>query len=1120
MILPESIISALSSPDDETSLALPESGAQCLHILRQSHHYQTIVCVLNDRKQAESYLQYLHAFGLNDVVYYPTPSLSPYDWSGEEKLSCHQRHHIRYRLLNSDQPPKCILLSYRALTYLMMDNLTWYQACMSFYPGDIIAPLELVQKLIQAGYEPVNWISERGQFTRRGAVLDVYPVGLDHVIRLEWFDDEIEKIFSYQLNDGLNKPQAQTSVTIPPAHEFVIPHDLKQLRIKLTENNRGNFLSLLQQFQYQPELYQIMPLFHGTDTLLDSLPPNSLLLWPDGLWYKSKTYANALDQTVKERGITPVHSGLTQLKSQVTSFTQQHFQSRGEEDIYTLLPGIETQLDAMASSLRRWLKKGQRISIVTPQPQRIQSILEERDCPVSLLQGKQELTADRVWVLKGQLPAGFAYGPLNWFCFTDRELFPQQGRVTQERKQKKRRSPIQLSQMKEGMLVVHDIHGIGRYQGLVQYNTTGETREYLSVHYAGTDRLLVPVEQMHRLQIYHGVGGERVKLHKLGGGEWEKTKAKVKKDLVAVAEALLRTEAERLQATGIAYPEDSEWQREMEAAFPYQETPDQLEAIQAIKTDMEKDIPMNRLVCGDVGFGKTEVALRAIFKAASGGYQVALLAPTTILAHQHYQLLKDRFAPYPMRVELLSRYRSAKESDAIFKELQAGAIDIVVATHRLLSKKLQFHKLGLLVIDEEHRFGVTQKEKLKQLQPNLDILTMSATPIPRTLNIAMGGLKSLSLIETPPPNRQPIKTQVQAFDDKTIQQAIYAELQRGGQIYYIHNRVKDIFEVSRKVQELVPQARIRVAHGQMSKQDLERTMWDFYHHDFDILICTTIVESGLDISNVNTLIIEHVELLGLAQIHQLRGRVGRSNIQAYAYLFYDPVKPLTREARERLTVVQEYSDLGSGYFLALKDMEIRGIGNLIGPQQHGNIVTVGFETYCQLLEETLSQLKGEPAEQRSYTACVIDLNLSAYLPDKWVQDTLEKMRLYRLLAYAAEHEDLKQLQQECESKYGPLPVEAATLWRVSAARMLANQLRIEKIGLNGEYLEVKTQLSEEILQRALRKQPDIKGWKKFAEGFRHPKAPRVMQNLKRIETLLQALEKHMHSESEEWAHAS
>jgi transcription-repair coupling factor (superfamily II helicase) len=1082
---------------------LVQPGSQAAYIARMAQAVRTQVLVVHDRKEAEQYMTYLRAFGIEDCVYYPTPALAPYEWSGDERLSCHQRHHIRYRLQYTDQPPQVIVVGYKGLSYLIMDNITWYQQTLTLYPDDGFPPQLLVQRLIQLGYRPAGAITERGEFTRRGGTLDIYPMGGEKVLRIEWFDDEIEKISSYRFNDPLDRPHEDKSGVIPPAFEWVIPNNLEALKTKLQENSRGNFIALIRDFSYSSELYQIMPLLHGVGGLLSCLPDNALIVWPEGLQTKMRGYTHMLDETAQQRAIAPQHLTNAQIDTELLRFKQLHFTGSNGQATGTLLPTLEKSLDQLTAILQQALHKGSQVTVVSPQPQRIVSILRDRRCPVQ--SGNDPLGPGTVKVVQGNLPEGFAYAPLNWFCFTDKELFPGRQRITRDSKFKRNTSPLQLSRIKEGMLVVHEVHGIGRYNGLVQFSTTGETREYLAVLYAGSDRLLVPVEQMHRLQIFHGVGESQVKLHKLGGGEWEKAKSKVKKALIEIAEQLLRTEASRMQSEGIAYPPDSEWQREMEFAFPYEETPDQLKAILDTKLDMEQPLPMNRLVCGDVGFGKTEVALRATFKAAMAGYQVALLAPTTILAHQHYQVLKDRFASYPVRVELLSRYRTAKESDQVFADLKAGAIDIVVATHRLLSKKLKMKKLGLLIIDEEHRFGVLQKEKLKEIQPGIDILSMSATPIPRTLNIALGGLKSLSLIETPPPNRQAIKTIVEAYDEESIKKAIYNELQRGGQIYYIHNRVKDIEKIGARLQELAPQARIRTAHGQMNKQELEEVMWEFYNHAFDILVCTTIVESGLDIANCNTLIIERVELLGLAQIHQLRGRVGRSNIQAYAHLYYDPVKPLTREARERLTVVREYSDLGSGYYVALKDMEIRGIGNLVGPQQHGNILSVGFETYCQLLEETIALLKGEVREARESQSCVIDLNLSAFIPERWIDDVAEKMRLYRLLAYSDDLEQIAQLRKELIEKKGELPREVDTLWRVTQARIMATELGIRKIGFKGQMLELQISLSESRFKLALRRNPLLKNWQYKPDSLLHTLMPQPLKNLQRVEAFLATL---------------
>lgn len=1078
-------------------------GAWAIHLQQHLQKHPTAVLFLENRQEVEHALQFLKIFGVEDCVYYPTPNLSPYEWTGDERTSSHQRHAIRYRLLNTPRPPQCIVTTYKAATHLIMDNITWYQSTLTLYPGDIMTPAALVQQLIQSGYEPVSWVSEHGQFTRRGSVLDVYPVGCNEVVRIEWFDDEIEHVFTYHLNDNLSKPQKQKYITIPPAYEWLIPADPKKLKVTLQESHQGNYIPYLQHMEYRPELYQVMRHLHPVTTLMGCLPKESLLVWPEDIWLKCKAYAYKLDNEAEHRGVPAMHSGLDEIKALHRSYEQHCLAGPDGSVSPVLLPTLEKSLDKMAARLQAEAKAGHKVTVVSPRPERIKQILQDRHCDVSTHSGKW--VKGHVQILSGNLPEGFVYPPSQWICFSDRELFEDKGHLTKKGRRKRPRATLSLQQLKPNMLVVHEVHGVGRYQGLVQYNTTGENREYLSLHYASEDRLLVPVEQMHRLQIYQGVGGEHLKLHKLGGGEWERAKAKVQKNLIEIAEKLLQTEAERMKAEGVSFPEDSHWQQEMEESFPYEETPDQLLAIQEAKADMEKSTPMNRLVCGDVGFGKTEVALRSAFKAAISGYQVAFLAPTTILAHQHYQVLKERFASYPVRVELLSRYRSAKESDQIFKEIKAGDIDIVVATHRILSKKLSFKHLGLLIIDEEHRFGVNQKEKLKQIQPNVDILTMSATPIPRTLNIALGGLKSLSLIETPPPNRQAIKTEVSPYDDEVIKKAIYHELQRNGQIYYIHNRVKSIHDVGRKIEELVPQARIRVAHGQMSKQELERTMWDFYHHAFDILVCTTIVESGLDISNVNTLIIEEVERLGLAQIHQLRGRVGRSNIQAYAYLLHDAKKPLTKEAHQRLTVIQEYSHLGSGYYLSLKDMEIRGIGNIIGPQQHGNIVTVGFDTYCQMLEETLSILRGESPDERPFSSCVVDLNLSAYIPDTWINEPMEKMRYYRALANAVDLDYIQHLKKEAEQKFGEMPYQAETLWRISAVRIMGNDLRIEKMSYQGDYLELSFVLPFTAFEAAQKAFPVLQKWSQKQYLLCRKKFGKGNKNLDFIEQALQAL---------------
>jgi transcription-repair coupling factor (superfamily II helicase) len=1087
---------------------LAQTGARALYLARQiqTHPHTPTLMIVRDRKEAEAYQEYLRTLGIDDCPFYPTPSLSPYAWSGEERHSCVQRHQIRLQLQHSEQPPRCIFATYKSLSHLLMDNLTWYQATLNLYQGERIAPPLIVQRLIQAGYQPCGGMPEPGEFTRRGAVIDVYPVGSTKLLRMEWFDDEIESLRWLQPTDTLKAFENTTAATIAPAYEWLIPAQQEELIAQLLSLGLNPAIEPLRSFQYRPEQAAFLSLMGPTTSLAGLMPAGTHIFWDEGLKAKALAYHAQLDEEFQQSGGPRRHLPQTLLESELAALKHQEFLPHDGRVQGALLPPVERNFDAMARSFQRWLAEGWQLSVVTQQPQRILSILQERNCPAQL----QEVLAPgqkAVGVIRGHLPEGFAYAPMNWFCFSDHELFEGQVRVI--RKQAvtgRQKSPItRLSQLKEGMLIVHEVHGVGRYQGLVQFNTTGQVREYLSVHYAGTDRLLVPIEQMHRLHLYHGVGESQVKLNKLGGSDWERAKQKVKQALIEVAEELLRTEARRQQSEGFAVPPDTAWQQEMESAFPYQETPDQLKAIQETKLDMEAPLPMNRLICGDVGFGKTEVALRAAFKAAAAGRQVAFLCPTTILAHQHYQLLKERFAPYPVRVELLSRYKTGKESDQIFAEIKSGAVDVVVATHRLLSKKLSFHNLGLMIIDEEHRFGVLQKEKLKALQPNIDILTMSATPIPRTLHTALGGLKALSLIETPPTNRLPIKTLVEPYSEEVLKKAILEEMQRGGQVYYVHNRVKDIESIASKIQEIVPQARIRIAHGQMSKQELETTMWDFYNYEFDVLICTTIIESGLDISNVNTLIVERVELLGLAQIHQLRGRVGRSSAQGYAYLLYDPLKPLTREAHERLLVVKEFTQLGSGYYIALKDMEIRGIGNLVGPQQHGNIVTVGFETYCQLLEETVAQLRGEADPGRRHRTCTLDLNIPAFIPEDWIPDLAEKMTYYRSLAYADTTKVVDRLRQQAVAQYGPMPMAADALWRISRVRIRATHLGLFKAGYTEDWLDFEGTIDESLFVKAQRLQKALRHWSWSPERLRHPKAGLRDKNLSRLETLVDTL---------------
>ena len=615
-----------------------------------------------------------------------------------------------------------------------------------------------------------------------------------------------------------------------------------------------------------------------------------------------------------------------------------------------------------------------------------------------------------------------------------------------------------INDIKEGEFVVHTIHGVGIYQGLTQQEFDGELKDYLTIEYTNKDKLHIPAEQINMLCRYRGSGQIKPKLSRMGGSDWENTKTRVKKEVESIAYDLLRLYARRKMKEGIAFCEDTPLQLEMEDAFEYIETPDQLKAIKDIKLDMESNIPMDRLICGDVGFGKTEVAMRAMFKAVTNLKQVAVIVPTTVLALQHYQTILDRFKPFGINVELLCRLKSTKEQKETLKNLAIGKCDVVIATHKLLQDKVLFKDLGLLVIDEEHRFGVKHKEKLKELKENIDIISMSATPIPRTLYMSLSGIKDISIINTPPQNRLPIKTFVGEYNEQIVKNAITNELDRDGQVFYLYNRVETIEEFRLKLQKLIPQAKIAIAHGQLNEKDLEEVIVDFANHEYDILICTTIIENGLDIPNANTIIIQESDKLGLAQLYQLRGRVGRSEKQAYCYCLYKKAKELSKEASERLKAIKEFTTLGSGYRIAMRDVEIRGVGNILGTKQHGHMINVGFDTYCQLLEETVLELKGESVTNKKPS--IIDINTTAYIPDDWVGSKEQKMIEYKRLADVNNETELEYIVSEWKDRFSRIPQEVENLIKLIKLRLLASDCNIPILRDSGNNIRVYTQFTQ------------------------------------------------------------
>jgi transcription-repair coupling factor (superfamily II helicase) len=742
------------------------------------------------------------------------------------------------------------------------------------------------------------------------------------------------------------------------------------------------------------------------------------------------------------------------------------------------------QMELMAEKVRVWRKEGLQVLISTEQPQRILGIMKEWDCPAAYLAQTDDnqdthiyldqdggLKSSRdsqkilesltgaagatrgaepdkptVWVCRHGFTHGFKLNDVDLVSITDAEMFGVKRKPTVYRRpmvEKSYERFTSVADLKVSDYVVHTKHGIGQFIGVQRITVDSQQREFLTVQYSGEDRLYVPVDQINLLSRYRGAGDSAPRLSRLGGAEWESTKRRVKRSVKQVAEDLVNLYAMRAKQEGYQCTPDTPWQYEMEEAFPYEETPDQWQAILDVKADLESSKPMDRLICGDVGFGKTEVAIRGVFKTVMSGKQVAVLVPTTILAQQHYNNMAERFATYPIKVGLLSRFRTAKEQREVARRLATGECDVVVGTHRMLQKDIAFKDLGLVVIDEEQRFGVAHKEKLKQLRVMVDVMTMSATPIPRTLYMALSGARDMSQINTPPINRAPIKTFVGEYKLPLVRTAILHEMERGGQVYFVHNRIENIEQIAYEVKQLVPEARIAIGHGQMSERDLENVMLSFLAHEYDVLLCTTIIESGLDIPNVNTIIINDADKLGLAQMYQLRGRVGRSDVQAYAYCLYTPSKVLSEQAQGRLKAIREFTSLGSGYQIALRDMEIRGVGNILGAEQHGHMISVGFELYCKILEESVAELKGEAVVQEADTA--IDINVTAYIPESYIEDSEQRLIEYKRLADVKTARELVMLLDEWRDRFGTIPKETEQLTKVVKLRLIASSANVQSI---------------------------------------------------------------------------
>ncbi|MFL5705357.1 MAG: transcription-repair coupling factor [Ktedonobacteraceae bacterium] len=1052
---------------------------------------QPLLVVVEDEKQASQMAESLKVFVQrpDDVLYLPDRDALPYERLISDALTTQQRMQAFIALAQQERDV-IVVCSARVLTQPLMPPQELSATLYNLQPGQEIDLTLMLEHLYNLGYEPVAEVEEPGQFSHRGGIVDLFPPTLPRPVRVEFFGDEIESLrtFDQETQRSLN-PVA--SCVVGPAREALplrgpaAAKELEHLNSAMLhhecEERWKNDLEELRQGHSFADIAFYLPYLHNTVTILDYLPRGGLLILdnPESIQNRiAELDQQALE--MKERfeqdrenpaHLRGAHITWDQLEPQVQQRRQLKFAgilsaAEGEFDAQLhggtehLMPHYSSansyggRLRSFVQDCRKALDSRERVIIVTAQARRMAEVLSDEsilhDATIHVSPGTNINTlpeAGTLTLLQGQLVEGWQAQTLALQVYTDTEIFGWSRQRTAQRRKPVTPSSF-LAEVNPGDYVVHQEHGIGRFEGLVKLNMTGVEREYLLIHYAGTDKLYIPTDQLDRVTRFIGMGDSVPGLSKLGTTEWTRAKARVKENVQDIARDLLRLYSAREASKGFAFSPDSDqpWLQELEDAFPYEETPDQLRAIEEVKADMERPRPMDRLVCGDVGYGKTEVALRAAFKAVLDQRQVAILVPTTVLALQHFNTFKERLKAYPVRVELLSRFRSEKEQKRVLEDLAFGKVDIVIGTHRLLQKDVVFLNLGLLIVDEEQRFGVVHKERLKQLRSEIDVLTMTATPIPRTLHMSLVNLRDMSVIETPPQERLPIRTTIREYDESLIREAILREIDRGGQVFFVHNRVQGIQVIAQKLQRLIPEARFAVGHGQMAEDQLERVMLDFSSGEYDVLISTTIIENGLDIPNANTIIVNNAAFFGLAQLYQLRGRVGRATHQAYSYFLYNKDARLTPLQEKRLRAIFEATELGAGFRIAMKDLEIRGAGNLLGAEQSGFMNTVGFDLYCKLLAEAVQELQGKQVETTTPTASV-DLPLDSYLPDDYIGDRTLKVNFYQRLANLNRPEQVEAMTAELNDRFGAPPPPAQNLLAMVRLKVEAAALGFEAIAL-------------------------------------------------------------------------
>ncbi|KXG76568.1 Transcription-repair-coupling factor [Thermotalea metallivorans] len=1043
--------------------------------------------------QAKKIFEDLKCFMDESIYLYPAKEIILYPIDAYSHQSIEER--IRIRIEMGQKKSSVVVASVESLLNRLIPKNLLFMYCLKIQYGDRIQLDDAIRRFLTLGYERTDTVEAKGQFSIRGGIIDFFPITSDMPYRIELFDDEVDSIRSFDLETQLSIEKVR-EVFVAPAREMILDREAREKAMKglqedikhLPKKVKGDARKKMEETaaQWMEEIETgyggkdwenyITYFYEETVSFLDDFEENALIFIDEPSRVREKAdhvyreFVEAFREKLERGEILPEQANLlfsyedilnrlskkqvfvmTSLPKNNPDFPPKNiinFSSR-------MAPSFHGKMDIFIEEAKRWKYKGYKTILLCSSVERGKSLqgvlLNHQVDTVYLEERNREILSGQTFILQGILTKGFEYHGNKFLVITDQEIFGISKKKKATAKKKDARPIKSFIDLNIGDYVVHENHGIGKYAGIEQLKVQGVKKDYLHVKYSDGGSLYIPIEQMDLVQKYIGADGVQPKLNKLGGSEWKKAKAKVKGAIEDMAKDLLALYAARQMMKGHAFSPDTPWQRQFEDAFPYEETQDQLKCIEEIKKDMEKPVPMDRLLCGDVGYGKTEVAIRAAFKCVMDGKQVAFLVPTTILAQQHYNTLIQRFNQFPVTIEMLSRFRTESQQDEIIEKLRIGSIDIIVGTHRLLSKDVQLKDLGLLIIDEEQRFGVKHKEALKQLKKHVDVLTLTATPIPRTLHMSLIGLRDMSIIEDPPEERYPIQTYVLEYNDEVVREAILREIHRGGQVYFVFNRVKGIQQMAAKMRRLVPEARIAVGHGQMSERELENVMIDFMNGEFDVLVCTTIIETGLDISNVNTIIVYDADKMGLSQLYQLRGRVGRTNRLAYAYLTYQKDKVLTEVAEKRLKAIKEFTEFGSGFKIAMRDLEIRGAGNLIGAEQHGHMAAIGYDLYCKLLEDTIREMKGEQVAKTVETT--IEINVNAFVPEDYIANENHKLEVYKKIASLRGKQDVYDIEEELEDRFGTIPQPVMNLISISYIKAMAQNLGISHISEGESYIK-------------------------------------------------------------------